>query len=106
MTGTSLIDFPSDAARKLPKYDSIPAALIGRLAVDRSVRGQGLGSALLHDALTRAVDSEIAAFAAVVHAKDENAAEFYRHHGFMRLVGERLRLFMPLSEAAKRLKPL
>jgi ribosomal protein S18 acetylase RimI-like enzyme len=103
MSGTSLEEFPAEAARKLPRYSSIPAALIGRLAVDRSCGGQGLGSALLLNAVTRAVRSDIAAYAAVVEAKDEHAAAFYRHHGFTPLVGERLRLFLPLGEAARRL---
>ncbi len=104
MAGTSLEELPAEAAKRLPKYSSIPAARIGRLAVDLSVRGQGLGSTLLLNAVARAIRSDIAVFAIIVEAKDETAAAFYRHHGFEPLVGERLRLFLPVAEAARRLR--
>lgn len=103
MSGTSLDELPAEAARRLPRYSSVPAALVGRLAVDRSCHGQGLGSALLLNAVTRAIRSDIAAYAVVVEAKNEQAAAFYRHHGFMPLVGERFRLFFPLGATARRL---
>lgn len=57
------------------------------------------GSALLADALIRAVRSDIAAYALVVDAKDDIAANFYRHHGFLELTGEPLTLFLPLATA-------
>jgi ribosomal protein S18 acetylase RimI-like enzyme len=56
---------------------------MGRLAVDQASKGQGLGSALLADTLTRVVRCEIAAYALVVNVKDNIAADFYRHHGFL-----------------------
>jgi predicted GNAT family N-acyltransferase len=56
---------------------------MGRLAVERDFKGQGLGGALLADALHRATPSEMAGFALVVDAKDEAAAAFYSHHGFI-----------------------
>ena len=91
----------SDAAqlRKLPRYPSVPAVRMGRLAVDQAFRGQGLGAALLADALTRIVRSEIAAYALVVDAKDEKAASFYRHHGFLQIATKPLTLFLPLATA-------
>jgi ribosomal protein S18 acetylase RimI-like enzyme len=70
---------------------------MGRLAVDRAFKGQGLGGALLGDALTRAARSEIAAYALVVDAKDDMAAAFYRHHGFIALPETPLTLFLPLA---------
>ena len=56
---------------------------MGRLAVDHAARGQGLGAALLADALSRSIDSEVAGFALVVDAKDDAATAFYMHHGFI-----------------------
>lgn len=73
---------PEDLTRRLPPYPTLPAARLGRLAVDKRYRGQGLGGALLHDAVLRAAGSELGIHAMVVDAKDEAAAAFYRHHGF------------------------
>ena len=70
---------------------------MGRLAFDQAFKEQGLGGALLADALDRATRSEIAAYALMVDAKDEAAAAFYRHHGFIALPGLPLTLFLPLA---------
>ena len=70
---------------------------MGRLAVDREFKGQGLGGALLADALYRAIRSEIAAYALVVNAKDKAAADFYKHHGFIALPSATQTLFLPLA---------
>ena len=71
---------------KLPKYPS-PVALIGRLAVDRRVRGRRLGELLLVDALRRvAVAADmVGCVGTVVDAKDEQAARFYAKYGFLGL---------------------
>ena len=92
-------DLPAEPTKKLPRYPSVPAVRMGRLAVDQAFRGQGLGAALLADALTRIVHSEIAAYALVVEAKDEKAASFYRHHGFLQIATKALTLFLPLATA-------
>ncbi|MDM7463512.1 MAG: GNAT family N-acetyltransferase [Tepidimonas taiwanensis] len=91
-----LADLPPGIGKKLPRYPTVPAVRMGRLAVDRAFKGQGLGGALLADALSRAARSEIAAFALMVDAKDE-AAAFYRHHGFIALIDSPLTLFLPLA---------
>lgn len=93
-----LADLPVGIGKKLPRYPTVPAIRMGRLAVDQAFRGQGLGGALLADALDRAIRSEIAAFAMMVDAKDEAAAAFYRHHGFVALP-DSLTLFLPLATA-------
>ncbi len=80
-----LADLPASTAKKLPRYPTVPAVRMGRLAVDLAFKGQGLGGALLADALVRAASSEIAAYALTVDAKDEQAATFYRHHSFIAL---------------------
>ncbi len=92
-----LADLPLAIGKKLPRYPTVPAVRMGRLAVDQAFQGQGLGGALLADALDRAIRSEIAAFALIVEAKDDVAAAFYRHHGFTALPDSPLTLFLPLA---------
>lgn len=93
---------PAEIARKLPRYDAVPAVLIGRLARDERVRGRRLGEILLGDALQRILGAgrSIAAFAIVVDAKDERAADFYERFGFRVLSGRSNRLFLPTATAA------
>lgn len=92
-----LAELPTDMGRKLPRYPTIPAIRMGRLAIDQPYQGQGLGAALLADALERSLRSEIAAYAMVVDAKNDSAAAFYRHHGFTALPDSTLTLFLPLA---------
>ena len=96
-----LSELPADQAKKLPRYPTVPAVRMGRLAVDRDFRGLGIGGALLADAFDRAMRAEIAAYALVVDAKDESAAAFYRHHGLIAFRGQPLLLFLPLATAGK-----
>jgi ribosomal protein S18 acetylase RimI-like enzyme len=93
-----LADLPVSTGKKLPRYPTVPAVRMGRLAVDQEFKGQGLGGALLADALDRAFRLEIAAFALIVDAKDEAAAAFYRHHGFIALPDSPT-MFLPLATA-------
>ncbi len=92
-----LADLPTATAKKLPRYPPVPAVRLGRLAVDLAFKGQGLGGALLADALDRAARSEIAAHALMVDALDDTAAAFYRHHGFIALPDSPRILFLPLA---------
>ncbi len=92
-----LADLPASTGKKLPRYPTVPAVRMGRLAVDQAFKGQGLGGALLADALDRAARSDIAAFALMVDAKDEAAADFYQHHGFIALPDAPRTLFLPLA---------
>lgn len=96
-----LSELPADIGKKLPRYPSVPAVRLGRLAVDQNFQGQGLGGALLADALDRAIRSEIAAYAMVVNAKDDRAAMFYHHHGFIILPTAKMTLFLPLASVPK-----
>ena len=52
-----LADLPAATARKLSRYPTVPAVRMCRLAVDQAFKGQGLGGALLADALERAARS-------------------------------------------------
>jgi GNAT superfamily N-acetyltransferase len=92
-----LADLPESTAKKLPRYPTVPAVRMGRLAVDQSFRGQWLGGALLADALLRAARAEIAAYALIVDAKDNVAAAFYSHHGFIAQPDNPFAMFLPLA---------
>ena len=90
-------DLPEDLAKKLPRQ--VPGVRLGRLAVGRSVQGQGLGELLLVDAITRTqlVLEHVGVHALFVDAKDEPAAGFYRKYGFRPLPSDPLRLVLPLA---------
>jgi len=94
----TLVDLPDELAHKLPRYPQLPVTLLGRLAVDQSTKGQGLGEHLLLDALRRSLAhaDQIAAMAVVVDAQDDAAAAFYRHYGFLTLQAQPSRLFVPM----------
>ena len=92
-----LADLPASTGKNLPRYPTVPAVRMGRLAVDWGFKGQGLGGALLAHALGRAAGSEIAACALIVDAQDDAAANFYRHHGFVALPDSPRTLFLPLA---------
>jgi GNAT superfamily N-acetyltransferase len=93
--GVAMTDLPEALSRRLPRYPSVPVALVGRLAVDRSFQGQKIGAALLADAVLRSLRAELAVFAIAVDAKDDAAQAFYLHHGFLHLAQRRL--ILPLS---------
>jgi ribosomal protein S18 acetylase RimI-like enzyme len=96
-------ELPESLAKRLPRYPSLPAGLIGRLAVDRGYQRQGLGALLVVNAVARAMRAEPAIYALVVDAKDDHAAAFYIHLGFRSFLSQPSRLFIPISEIAKRL---
>jgi len=96
-------DLPAAITKKLPRYPIIPAVRIGRLAVDLNFQRQGLGGALLADALRRVLLSPAAVFALLVDAKDDGAVAFYRHHGFEPLASQPRTLFLPVATAEKTL---
>ncbi|RWL89324.1 MAG: GNAT family N-acetyltransferase [Mesorhizobium sp.] len=98
----SIEDLPEEVGRKLPRYDAIPAALIGRLARDVRVRGRGVGELLLADAVRRILGAgrSVAVFAIVVDAKDAAASAFYEGFGFRPFPLRPQRLFLLTSTAA------
>jgi GNAT superfamily N-acetyltransferase len=71
-----LQELPEGITKRLPRYPLVPATLIGRLAIDRRYHGQGWGSFLLLDALHRCATTDIASFAIVVNAIDDEARAF------------------------------
>jgi GNAT superfamily N-acetyltransferase len=100
-SGIPLAECPPALARKLPRYPLLPAVLIGRLAVDTRSAGRSLGSALLYDAIKRCAGTDSAVFALIVDAKDEKAANFYRHFGFQAFADRPLSLHLPMATATK-----
>lgn len=86
-------------AKRLPRYPLIPAALVGRLAVDERFKGQRIGGILVTDALRRCARAELAIYALVVDAKDDNAASFYSHLGFMRCASRPMSFYLPVATA-------
>jgi ribosomal protein S18 acetylase RimI-like enzyme len=102
-TSLPLTELPPDQAKRLPRYPSLPACLVGRLAVDQGFRGHGLGSQLIVDAIARAMRAEPAIFALIVDAKDEVALGFYEHLGFQRFASRPMTLYLPIAEAPRRI---
>jgi GNAT superfamily N-acetyltransferase len=99
-TSVQLGELPEQTVRKLPRYPLVPATLLGRLAVDRRYHGKGYGRFLLADALYRAAQSEIASFAVIVDAKDENARRFYERESFLPFPDQPMKLFRPMADIA------
>jgi GNAT superfamily N-acetyltransferase len=92
-------ELPEALARKLPRYPQLPVTLIGRLAVDQSLKGRGVGKFLLMDALRRSLEAaaDIAAMAVLVDAKDDAAEAFYRGFDFLPLQQQPRRLFLSMK---------
>jgi GNAT superfamily N-acetyltransferase len=84
--------------RGMPNH--VPFMLIARLAVDSSFHGYGIGTDLLKHALVQcmAASEIVGARGVIVHAIDEVAAEFYRHHGFVDSAIGKLVLLMPMEK--------
>ncbi len=90
---------PTDLQKKFPKtYDTIPATLLGRLARDKSLIGQGQGEKLLIDALYRShlASKELGSFAVVVDPIDEKAEAFYAGYGF-KILPDSGKMFLPMK---------
>jgi GNAT superfamily N-acetyltransferase len=84
--------------KKLPRYP-VPCFRLGRLAVHKNRHGQCIGKLLLACAVDRCLKarSDVAAYALIVDAKDENARQFYEHYGFSAFTGEPMTLYLGLG---------
>ena len=94
-----LTEVPADVARKLPRYPSIPAVLMGWLGRDLTFRGQHIGSMLLADAITRLAHAPVGIHAICADAIDDAAAAFYREHQFQSFNSRPLSFYLPLKTA-------
>jgi GNAT superfamily N-acetyltransferase len=101
-TSVEKSELPPPLAKRLPHYP-VPAALLGRLAVDRAYQGRRFGETLLLDAVRRVIraGSSLAVYAMVVDAKNERAEKFYARYGFIPFASEPRRLFLPLATFEK-----
>lgn len=90
----------SDVRRGMSKHFPIPVVVLARLAVDVRHHGEGLGAALLADAMRRAVRAaeEVGIRAVLVDAIDARTAEFYRRFGFVALDTDALRLMTTVAK--------
>jgi len=91
-------DLPPDDQKGLPRYP-VPVLHVARLAVDKRVRGIGLGGALLMHALRKALDTaeEVGMYGVEVIAKDDAARSFYMRYGFKPLVDDQLHLYISVQ---------
>ena len=96
---------PANLTKKLGRYE-VPGFRLGRLVVDRSVQGRGLGGDLLLAAGGRAlaVAAEVGGVALAIDAKDETAARWYERFGVLPLPDEPLKLILTLSVIADAIK--
>ncbi|MCK0743705.1 GNAT family N-acetyltransferase [Chromohalobacter nigrandesensis] len=97
-TGAVLRDVaPKNMRRNMPT--ELPVIKLGRLAVDQPCQGAGLGGDLLGDAIERSLIAagHVAARALIVDALDEDAAAFYKKHGFLETPDNPLMLFLSLK---------
>ena len=94
-TTVLLRDLPAQLQKKFPRYPALHATLIGRLAVDHTAQGNGIGRFLLTDALYRAWrhSGAIASMAVIIDAINEHAIDFYQHYHFRHLAATRIRCF-------------
>lgn len=90
---------PEPLAKKLPRHPSVPAVLIGWLGRHTDYAGQGLGEALLFDALKTIATSPIGAHAIFADAIDDKAASFYAAFGFTPLIERPRTLYLPVTTA-------
>jgi GNAT superfamily N-acetyltransferase len=99
------VDAPGRIRRNMP--DPVPVMVLGRLAVDKTVHGLGVGTGLLRDAVLRTVQAaEIAGIRAIlVHAISEAAKRFYEKYGFVASPVDPLTVMITVAEAAKIIAP-
>jgi GNAT superfamily N-acetyltransferase len=96
---------PAIIAKRLGRFD-VPAFRLGRLAVDVSCQGQGLGGQLLLAAGRRCVRAatEVGGVALLIDAKNERVAAWYQGYGAMPLLDAPLSLLLPLATMEEALK--
>ncbi len=96
---------PENARKHIPRYPLVSATLIGRLAISRDHRREGIGALLLARSLQIAYEnaSIVGSSMIVVDAIDDSAAEFYKSHGFVRLA-DSPRLIIPMAVVGKLLE--
>jgi hypothetical protein len=92
-------EVPEPLAKKLPRYPTVPAVLIGWLGRDQTYAGLGLGEVLQFDAIKTVATTPIGAHAIFADAIDDNAASFYSAFGFVPLIARPRTLYLPVKTA-------
>ena len=100
-TGILSDDIPDILRHKMPRYRTIPAALLGRLAVDLRHRGNKLGKLLLYDAFAKSLQSPLGWSLFVTDAKDDAARSFYEYFGFCGLKDDPNHLYITRQAIVK-----
>lgn len=93
-------DLPQEMRKKAGRYKAVPAILLGRLAVDVTFQGQGIGKVLLVDAMLRALDlsAQVGVMLFIVDALEESVVTFYEKYEFKRFETHPMRLYLPMSK--------
>jgi ribosomal protein S18 acetylase RimI-like enzyme len=93
---------PEALAKRLPHYP-IPAAILGRLAIDQKYQGRGLGALMLADAVKRVIRASetLAVHAIIVDAKNDRAKAFYERYGFVAFTDTPNRPYLPIDTTLK-----
>lgn len=92
-------EFSEELIKKMPPgYNDIPTILLGRLAIDESIKGNGWGEIILLDALNRSlsISESLGTVAVVVEPIDEKARAFYDKYGFV-LLPDSGKMFLPMK---------
>jgi GNAT superfamily N-acetyltransferase len=94
-----------ETGEKIPRglrqnaIDPVPVIILGRLGVDKTEQGKGLGSALVAEAMKRAAKASrlVGARALLVHALDERLVAYYQSLGFLRFAPPSQTLYIPIK---------
>lgn len=100
-----LNEVPEALAKKLPRYPTVPAVLIGWLGRHSDYAGRGLGETLLFDAIKTVATAPIGAHAIFADAIDDSAAAFYAAFGFEPLLRRPRTLYLPITTALGLVSP-
>jgi len=100
-----LNEVPEPLAKKLPRYPTVAAVLIGWLGRHSDYAGQGLGETLLFDAIKTVATAPIGAHAIFADAIDDSVAAFYAAFGFTPLVRRPSTLYLPITTALGLVSP-
>lgn len=103
MTSINLGELPNSLAKKLPRYPLVGVTLLGRLAVSENYRGLGWGKLLVLDALYKSLETskQVASFAVIVDAINEQAIAFYQRFDFQSFPQAKFKLFRTMKNIAQ-----
>lgn len=97
-SAVALTELSDEMAKRMPRYP-MPAVLLSRLAVDKSMQGRGLGKRLMADFFRRvyAISKHSGVAFMIVDAKGQGVVNFYEELGFTASPVNPLRLVMPTA---------